>query len=302
MTDKSYAGLVRLKKIYVEITNRCNLRCSFCAVSSRPPMTMDPTAFATILGRIQGHTRHLTFHVLGEPLLHPNFEHLLRLCHNHKLRVNLTTNGTLVRPHQQALLTAPALRQINVSLQSLIELDRDTAQMHLLEIIALAKKASRETQRFISLRLWNLHTLAPSQLDTTQQCLLEHLATAFAQAPFDADTFNSGRGILLTERVFLNPAPRFSWPHPALPELGPYGHCRGLRDHLAILVDGTVVPCCLDSEGRLGLGNILIQTLDEILKNPRATQMREGFGHQWLVESLCRRCSYRQRFGSPSPR
>jgi radical SAM protein with 4Fe4S-binding SPASM domain len=74
--------------------------------------------------------------------------------------------------------------------------------------------------------------------------------------------------------------------------------CRGLRDHLAILVDGTVVPCCLDADGQVALGNIFRQPLVAILASPRALRLREGFGHQWLVEPLCRRCAYRQRFAA----
>lgn len=302
MPDTCCAGQFRLKKIYVEITNRCNLRCSFCAPSSRPKMVMDPDAFAAILHRIQGHTRHLSLHVLGEPLLHPRFADILASCHAHGMRVNLTTNGTLIGRHRQTLLTAPVLRQLNISLHSLAELERAAAAAHLREIIDLAHEASRSTPLYVSLRLWNLHAASPSNVDTGTRRLLEHLAAAFADGQFDPDCLSSQRGILLAERVYLNPESRFAWPHPAMPELGQHGYCRGLRDHLAILADGTVVPCCLDGEGRLVLGNIFTQTLADILGSPRATRMREGFGHQRLVEPLCRRCSYRQRFASSSPR
>jgi radical SAM protein with 4Fe4S-binding SPASM domain len=299
---ESWAGHPQLKKIYVEITNRCNLHCSFCAASSRPKMVMDPAAFTEILHRIHGHTRHLSLHVLGEPLLHPQFADILARCHAHGMRVNLTTNGTLIGQHRQTLLTAPALRQLSISLHSLEALDRSAASMHLREIIALAKEASQSTTLYVSLRLWNLQAAAPFNTDAASNWLLEHLAAAFADAPFDPDRLSVGRGIPLAERVFLNPEVQFNWPHPTMSELGQHGHCRGLRDHLAILVDGTVVPCCLDGEGRLALGNIFTQSLVDILDSSRATRMREGFGHQWLVEPLCRRCSYRLRFAAPSSR
>lgn len=302
MSDTSCAGHFQLKKIYVEITNRCNLRCSFCAASSRPKMVMDPAAVTEVLQRIQGHTRHLSLHVLGEPLLHPQFADILARCHAHGMRVNLTTNGTLVGRHRQTLLTAPALRQLSISLHSLLELELGVAEAHLRGIIDLAREASRSTTLYVSLRLWNLRAAAPSKTDAAKRWLLERLAAAFADAPFDPDRLSGGRGIPLAERVFLNPEMQFNWPHPAMSELGQNGYCRGLRDHLAILVDGTVVPCCLDGEGRLALGNIFTQPLADILASPRATRMREGFGHQWLVEPLCRRCSYRQRFAAPSLR
>lgn len=300
MSGNSWAGPFRLKKIYVEITNKCNLHCSFCAPSSRPKMVMDPQAFTEILQRIQGCTRHLSLHVLGEPLLHPQFADILARCHAHGMRVNLTTNGTLLGQHRQELLTAPALRQLSISLHSLVELEHSAASIHLREVIALAKEASQSTALYISLRFWNLHSAASSRTDAANLWLLEDLAAAFADAPLDPDRLSSGRGIPLAERVFLNPEIQFEWPHPSMPELGQYGYCRGLRDHLAILVDGTVVPCCLDGQGRLALGNIFTQSLAEILDSPRANRMQEGFDHQWLIEPLCRRCSYRLRFARPS--
>lgn len=294
--------MFRLKKIYVEITNHCNLRCSFCAASSRPKRTMGPAAFAEVLARIQGYTRHLSLHVLGEPLLHPRFEQILALCHTHGMQVNLTTNGTLVDRHRQTLLTAPALRQISLSLHSLNTMDRDTARQRLGEIIVLAREASRSTALYTSLRLWNMQPATPAEDDGANRWLLEELAVAFGGVPLDPGMLRGGRGIRLADRVFLNPEPQFQWPHPSMPERGRYGYCLGLRDHLAILVDGTVAPCCLDGEGHLALGNIFTQSLADILGGPRAVRMREGFGHQWLVEPLCRRCSYRERFAGPSHR
>lgn len=302
MSDTSCAGHFQMKKIYVEITNLCNLHCSFCAPSSRSKMVMDPAAFAEILYRIQGYTQHLSLHVLGEPLLHPQFADILARCHTHRLRVNLTTNGTLIGRHRQTLLTAPALRQLSISLHSLTELERGTASRHLQEVIAFAKEASQSTALYISLRFWILHPAASTRADVTNLWLLEDLAAAFANASLAPGRLSSRRGISLAERVFFNPETQFTWPHPSMPELDQYGSCRGLRDHLAILVDGTVVPCCLDGEGRLALGNIFTQSLAEILDSPRAIRMREGLGHQWLLEPLCRRCSYRQRFASPSLR
>ena len=302
MSDTCRAKQLRLKKIYIEITNRCNLCCSFCAPSSRPKMAMNPATFAEVLHRIQGHTRHLSLHVLGEPLLHPQFADILTICHTHEIRVNLVTNGTLISRHRQTLLTAPALRQLSISLHSLVELEHDAAIVHLREIIGLAHEASRSTSLYVSLRLWNLQAATPAGDDGTHRWLLEQLGIAFGRGRFDPGMLIPSRGIPLAERVFLNPEMQFNWPHPTMPELGQHGNCRGLHDHLAILVDGTVVPCCLDGEGRLALGNIFFQPLAEILDSPRAVRMREGFGHQWLVEPLCRRCSYRERFAGPSHR
>lgn len=290
----------RFKKIYIEIINRCNLACPFCAQGSRAKTAMDAAAFTEVLRRIQGATRFISLHVLGEPLLHPEFGQLLAISGEQGMQVNITTNGTLMGRHRHTLLTAPALRQINISLHGLAHMERGAAATHLRELIDFAQEASRGHRLYVSLRLWNLGTGKSQEDGCWNEWLLARLSSAFASPVIRADALRAERGIPLAPRVFLNPEPQFAWPQLSSPDLGRQGYCRGLRDHLAILVDGTVVPCCLDAEGVLALGNIFSQSLDDLLAGPRASRMREGFGHQWLVEPLCRRCSYRLRFSTTS--
>jgi len=291
--------LIAFKKIYIEITNRCNLSCPFCAQNTRAAQTMEESAFAEVVRGIKGATRFLSLHVLGEPLLHHALGRLLAICGEQGMQVNLTTNGTLLDRHRQTLLTAPALRQINVSLHGLAHLNPEAAQAHLREIIDFSQEASRATGLYVSLRLWNLGAGEGAEDGGWNAWLLEQLSHAFGNEELCFATLKPERVIPLAPRVFLNCEPQFAWPRLDTPELGRFGHCHGLRDHLAILADGTVVPCCLDAAGVLALGNIFTQPLADILASPRARRMREGFAHQWLVEPLCRRCAFRQRFASP---
>ncbi len=290
--------LTKFKKIYIEVTNCCNLACSFCHHTHRSKVFMRPAIFAEILERVKGYTAFISLHVLGEPLLHPDFDQLLARSHQHGLQVNLVTNGTLVGRHRQTLLTAPALRQISISLHSLAQMEQPVAAAHLQEILDFAKEASRTTALYISLRLWNLREEGCEEKADWNDRLLQQVTTAFALPALSAEVLQAERGIPLAPRVFLNPEQQFTWPHPAGPDLGRQGYCRGLRDHLAILVDGTVVPCCLDADGLLALGNLLEQPLEEILAGSRALQIRGGFEQQRIVESLCRRCAYRLRFSA----
>ena len=289
-------GLVRFKKVYIEVTNSCNLACKFCPRTGRPKRFMTPTAFTAILDKIAAHTGFIALHVLGEPLFHPNFDQLLAISHEQGLQVNLTTNGTLLARHRQTLLTAPALRQINISLHSLAQMEPGAADLLLEEIFDFAREASRATSLYLSLRMWNLQAGDAEEALAWNDRLLARLTAVFGIPALPVADLAATRGLPLAPRVFLNPEPQFTWPHPSAPDLGRHGYCRGLRDHLAILADGTVVPCCLDADGLLGLGNILQQSLPEILAGPRARLMREGFAHQWLIEPLCRRCTYRLRF------
>lgn len=282
----------KLKKIFVEITNCCNLSCRFCHQSQRSPAFITPEAFRATLLQLDGWTDHLALHLLGEPLLHPQLTELLTICHQQRLQVNLTTNATLLAANRITLLKSPALRQINLSLHSLTAKPGEIPSS-LDEILDFIDEGRRTTPLFFSLRLWNL---TQERGDEVNQSVRHRLQTFFKlPAPLPA-SLTPGQGIRLAPQVFLSQDVEFTWPHSPAPDLGMRGTCRALSDHIGILVDGTVVPCCLDAEGDIPLGNIYQATLEEILASPRAHAMRQGFAARRLLEPLCRRCSYRQRF------
>ncbi|MHB8149466.1 MAG: radical SAM/SPASM domain-containing protein [Desulfobulbia bacterium] len=288
-------SLKKFKKIYIEITNRCNLACSFCLRSDRPKAFMRPEDFRAILRTIEGYTDYLALHVLGEPLLHPELAEILALCQEHGLKVNLTTNGTLLSQRRELLLASPALRQVNISLHSFSEQDGDpTISGYLPEILSFIREAEA-TGLLISLRLWNLPPKS-TNLPSPNETILKTLEDFFGLPEPLADRLTPGHGLTLAAKVFLSQNPRFTWPHGPAPDLGDKGTCRGLKDHVAILVDGTVVPCCLDAQADIPLGNIHAQSLTEICASPRAEAMRTGFSQRRLTESLCRRCTFRQSF------
>ncbi|MCX5863917.1 MAG: SPASM domain-containing protein [Deltaproteobacteria bacterium] len=283
----------KFKKIYLEITNRCNLSCSFCPRSERAKAFMRLEDFRAILGKIKDHTDHLALHVLGEPLLHPELDELLALCQEHGLKVNLTTNGTLLPQRQGLLLASPALRQVNISLHGLAELpDAPALEAALAGVLAFVQEAMR-TPIFISLRLWNL---SAAEGNGHNQHILNRITDFFALPEPLTGRLAPGHGLTLAPKVFLSQNARFTWPHAPAPDLGDKGTCRGLRDHVAILADGTVVPCCLDAEADIPLGNIHHQSLADICASPRATTIRTGFTQRRLSEPLCRRCTFRQSF------
>jgi sulfatase maturation enzyme AslB (radical SAM superfamily) len=286
-----------VKKIFLEITTRCNLSCSFCCQSARPKAFMSPATFAVILEKLTGHTEHLCLHVLGEPLLHPDLDQLLELCGSLGFRVNLSTNGTLLPLRQDVLLSRKALRQVNISLQSFEQQDSAPAfDDYLAGVFAFSQAATAATPLFISLRLWNLSATADEHTCRRNEYILKSLERVYNLPSPLVNALTPGHGITLAPRIFLSMAPQFTWPHASSSELGSRGFCHGLKDHVAILVDGTVVPCCLDAEGDMPLGNILCQTMADILAGPRAQSIRQGFARRQLTESLCRRCSYRLRF------
>ena len=277
-------------RIYVEITNVCNLRCSFCPGTGRPAQTMSPAAFRTAAERLRPYTDYLYLHVMGEPLLHPQLREILAAAEDLGFRVCLTTNGTLLPRQGAALLAAPALRKVSVSLHS-YEGNGGGAEgleAYLEGVLSFCLPAA-ERGILCALRLWNGGG-ADRLNGAVESYLSRRCGVDVPALPRD------GRGNrTLLPCLFLEPGERFDWPDMAAEESGAQ-FCHALRRQIAVLCDGTVAPCCLDGEGRLALGNIFRQELPEILASPRAEAMRRGFAARRPAEELCRRCGYAARF------
>ena len=277
-----------LKKAYVEITNVCNLRCAFCPGTKRPPCTMPPDEFARVLDRLRGHVSYVYLHVMGEPLLHPRLAELLDIAAARGMKVCVTTNGTLLGAQADTLLNAPALYKISVSLHSIEENGGDPARAreYLESVWSFAERAAAKGV-IVALRLWN-EGAADSGNGAILGFLREKTGTADWPEPRE-------RSYRLRENLYLEREAAFEWPDLTADEV-PTEFCRALREQIGVLADGTVVPCCLDHEGDLALGNLLAQELDEILESPRARTMVNGFSCRKPTEALCRRCGYAKRF------
>jgi radical SAM protein with 4Fe4S-binding SPASM domain len=286
--------MARFKKIYIEITNVCNLSCGFCPKTSRAPVFMTPAGFGSVLERIRDWTGHVCLHVMGEPLLHPALGGLLDLCASHGLKANLTTNGTLLEKACGSILDKPALRQVNISLHS-FEANAGGYPLdgYLGGVLRFTGAALEGGRVIVSLRLWNV---SGGGKNSKNAYIVHRIGEAFKPGLTLEDIPPGGRGVKLAERLYINTASVFRWPGAgkADPEGG--GFCRGLRDHAAILADGAVVPCCLDSEGAIRLGNIFEQDFGEILGGERASALYRGFSERKALERLCRSCGYRTRF------
>ena len=274
-----------LRKVYLEITNVCNLACAFCPGTGRAPRFLSGSEFHTLAGKLRGHTEYLYFHLMGEPLLHPELAELLRIAGSMGYKVMITTNGTLLDRAGETLLRSPAVHKVNVSLQSFEGNRGEDPATYIASCAGFAKRAA-EAGKFCELRLWN-----GGGLDSRNGEIQTLLAAVFPP-PWP----NSRNGLKLRERVWLEPGDRFDWPDLAAEDRGGRRFCYGLRDQVGVLVDGTVVPCCLDHEGDMALGNLFESDLEDLLAGDRARAIREGFSRRQAVEPLCRRCGYSLRF------
>ncbi len=275
----------RFLKIYLEISNVCNLKCSFCPGTKRKAKAMTEGEFAALLPKLRPWTDYLYFHLMGEPLCHPLLERFLELAGEAGFRVILTTNGTLLSKEQEILRAAPALHKINISLHAFEANDLSMPFAdYLHQCFAFGRAV--EGEKLVVYRLWN-----QGGADAQNAAILKALEEAFPK-PWKEER----RGIRIGERVYLEYGDKFDWPDLAAPEGDGRMFCYGLRDQIGVLCDGTVVPCCLDHEGDLALGNLFASSLDTILETPRARAIYEGFQNRKAPEELCRKCGYARRF------
>lgn len=292
-----------MDRCYIEITNACNLKCAFCPSPSLQSSRsfMEPELFAQLIPQVKPWVKECYLHLLGEPLLHPKLEEILSLAKDHELPISITSNGTLIQRCAELLLSPNSLRQINFSLQALDEIPSDRALEAFEQILYFCQKALElKPELYINLRLWN-HT-AQGPLSELNQIFIQRIAQLWP-TPIVLNPQAQGRkSQKLIGRLYLQFDTRFEWPGHSQEQAKNQGTCHGLRNHFGIRVDGTVVPCCLDAEGALQLGNITEQSLWECLDSPRAKWIREGFENFELRESHCQKCPYSRRFKPKSAR
>ena len=277
---------MRFRKVYLEISNICNLNCAFCPGTKRQKRAMTEADMRLLLPKLRPYTDFLYFHLMGEPLCHPKLDVFLKLAHEQGFKVILTTNGTLLPKKQELLLSAPGLHKVNISLHAFEANDLSVPFETYLRGCFDFGKAAVGT-KLISYRLWNNH----GQDEKNGEIL--NLLEQYFPKPWVQER----HGIRIGDRVYLEHGDKFDWPDLTAPDGGCGVFCHGLRDQIGVLCDGTVVPCCLDHEGDIALGNLFTQSLDEILDSPRSKAIYEGFSQRKAAEELCRKCGYARRFG-----
>ena len=262
------------KKIYLEITNNCNLNCDFCIKNSRTKKFMTFTEFKDILNKLKGHTKYLYFHILGEPLLHPKINNFINYA-SEIYKINITTNGYLI----DRIKDNKNIRQLNISLHSFDEKYNKSLEEYMNNIFNTVDKLSKYT--YISYRFWLKNKYSKDILDMINR-----------KYNINLDIDNLKNNSTISKNIFISINEEFIWPDLENEYYNEIGTCYALSDHIGILVDGTIVPCCLDSKGIINLGNIFKDSLDDIKSKERYIKMLNGFKENKKCEMLCRKCKY----------
>ncbi len=289
----------KFSRIYIEITNVCNMSCSFCKGTKRQPGFMSLDEFEEILTKIKDYTDYIYLHVLGEPLLHPQLKEILFCAKKYGKKVSITTNGTMLSQKKQIILESEAIRKISVSLHSIEEGSLNANEQYLCQVTDFAIEAT-DRKKLCELRMWNLGDDAEqNRLDMNDRIttfIFDKLRIEDVRIAEIKKHITEKGSVTIRPGLFLGKAERFQWPSLDAEYTNHPVYCHGIRSQLGILCDGTVVPCCLDSEGDVNLGNIFGESLEQIIESPRAKKMYQGFSNRKPSEELCKRCGYATRF------
>jgi len=259
------------KKVYLEITNNCNLNCSFCIKNNRDKKFIGIDEYKNILAKLKNYTKYLYFHVMGEPLLHPNINELIDLG-SKDFFINITTNGYLIN----RIKDNHNIRQINISLHSFSESYNIDLEKYLNNICEVIDNLHQDT--YFSLRFWVNNDFNKKMIE------------------YFNDRYNLEikleNGFKLMDNVYISLNKEFIWPDLENDYYSEIGTCYALRDHIGILVNGDIIPCCLDANGIIKLGNIHRDDLNNIINGDRYKNMLNGFKNNKKCEQLCKKCNF----------
>ena len=287
---------MKFYRIYIELTNVCGLSCSFCPTKELPSKEMDLAFFEAVIKQAEAYTKEIACHVVGDPLTQSNLHAYLDIIHKYGLKAMLTTSGYFLKKHSYDTLFHPCVKQINISLNAFNKNDTSlTFEQYIKPVLALCEaKLERKEELFINLRVWNLDEMMSER--TFNEILFLKLSETFDTSLSLEKVYEERpKSIRLASKILVHFDNYFEWPSLKNKNYG-HGTCQGLQSHVAILASGKVVPCCLDCDGIIELGDLHKNTLEEIVTSKRASAMLSGFKEGKAVEELCRKCSYKDRF------
>lgn len=276
---------MKFKRIYIEITNTCNLKCAFCDKNNRTPKALSCKEFEHILKQVKSYTDYIYLHVQGEPLTHPFFDNILDLTDLYQMHVQLVTNGTFLKEHMN-LLDHPSIRKVSFSLQS-IEYQTIDVEEYMQTILIFIEQFKEKENTYAEIRFWRNDQYEYSK---TAKCI------SLLKEKYQFIETKKQNSFKIMNNVYVDFDNMFSWPEKEDNNTTNFGKCLGGIQQLAILSSGNVIPCCLDANGEITFGNIFETSLDAILQNKRYQDLVNGFRKHMIVEDLCKHCTYRYRF------
>ena len=275
------------RKVYIEITNVCNLKCKFCPETSRAKRFMSVEEFRNIISKIHKYTKLVYLHVKGEPLLHDKLDEILKVLEEYNLQVNITTNGTLIKDKIEIIKNSTAVRQINFSVHSVTQNDMDS-KAYLRSIFESVESLSH---KIVSYRLWNLNNVGANEINLP---IIKEFESYYNIDNLE-EKLKKSSAYKIKEKLYINQDIEFTWPDKNGEPIIDTGRCLAIEEQIAVLVDGTVVPCCLDNNGDMSLGNIFNESFEDILNKPEVTLIKKNFKKGIITCEFCKTCGFLKR-------
>ncbi len=295
-TKREKLNKLYFNRVHIEVTNICGLACSFCPPKINPTKTMQLDFFERVLNELVPYTKSLAFHVMGDPLTLSNLSSYLDLALAYGFEVELTTSGYYLHKTPMEVLFHKSVRQLNISLNSFNKNSLNLSFDDYMSAVFSVCKSKLENypKPFINLRVWNLDEAFLEK--EFNDLLLKKIENFFEiELEIDAIYKKEIKSVRLASKILLNFDSYFEWPSMSSSHQSD-APCYGLKSHIGILADGRVVPCCLDGDGIINLGNLHTSSLKEILNSSRSQNIVNGFKEAKAVEELCKKCSYKDRF------
>ena len=280
-----------MKKIYIEISDVCALSCSFCPAPKNTRGIMPLDLFTRAITQALQFSKTIALHILGDPCKLENLGDYLSIAKQNGAKIELVTSGAYLHKHSVALLTSAPIKQISISLEA--GFDKNNKIPNYLENVRkFALFHKQNPQCFLNFRIQDKRLLQDkSKLDAIFQVL---------DLQKEQMIFKNGR-IKLWQKAFLVVKESFFWAGFEILESSKIlessqnlesKKCHALKEQVGILSNGVVVPCCIDVQGVINLGNIKEQNLSEILNSKHALAIKQGFKNNQAIESLCQKCTF----------
>lgn len=268
-----------LKRVYLEITNSCNLDCPFCT-NEKGSNFLSIKEIENYIVQIKEYCNYIYLHVLGEPTIHPNFDEILDILDRNDMNLQLVTNGTLLNRHPE-LTKHKCLRKLSISIHSINNINVNDVYFE-----TINKLIESDKQYKLELRFYDKSNLSKQ--------LNDYLSYLKQRYIFETTTKNNS--FKLKENTYVYFEELFNWPNINDEFISNIGTCHGAIDMIAINSKSDVTICCLDPKAFNRIGNLKQNSLKEILESQKYLNYINDFKNNTITSELCQKCSYRLRF------
>ena len=315
------------RKVFIELTNHCNMSCDFCpdSIMTRKRGFMDLDLAKRIINELseKDMTRSIDFHLMGEPMLHPHYAELATYVHEKGLNAVLYTNCTLLNKKNISKLVSIPLSGMVLSVQSsnagafinrrarninfedyikgvesfvhswINSRNRTPLSIHYmtgLQDNSPGKELIKNRQECIDiLSYWRdfLHKIDPDSVEKYHFLPKVNLNNLWSQ-------YMIYPGI----SVFFKYC--HTWDGQMLPagyQVRPNsrGICKEIIDRnkmssFAILWNGETTYCCSDYDGSLELGNVSGRSIEDVYFGDKASHIRDMAEKEKIVHPTCQSC------------